>query len=194
MSLEEHVQGMAKEVTIELGGPDVMVADAAVAQVLPLAPRGWEYVMTVNTRGLFLCCKYTAGQTIKQRRGGRIIGASSLAGKTGLLLTSAYPASKFAVRGLTQAAALELGRCGITVNAYAPGVIATAMTANTIGADGNFLSSDEESAAWVANYFEGRPIKHTGKSDDIANIVSYLASKEAHSITGIRISVDGGIY
>ncbi|KIK80066.1 hypothetical protein PAXRUDRAFT_833745 [Paxillus rubicundulus Ve08.2h10] len=196
VTVEEEVKEMVESVTTELGGLDVMVANAGVAQVLPLTSTGvgdWEYVMTVNTRGPFLCYKYAAEQMIKQRRGGRIIGASSLAGKTGLPLTSAYSASKFAVRGLTQAAALELGRYGITVNAYAPGVIATAMTANTIGADGKFLSSDEESAAWVANYLEGRPIKHIGQPDDIASIVSYLVSKEAHFITGQTISVDGGI-
>jgi NAD(P)-dependent dehydrogenase (short-subunit alcohol dehydrogenase family) len=99
--------------------------------------------MAVNARGPFLCYKYAAEQMIKQGRGGRIIGASSIAGKTGLPLGAPYCASKWAVRGLTQTAgedhvvllsngfligaALELGRYGITVNSYAPGMIHTQM-------------------------------------------------------------------
>ncbi|KAF8836787.1 acetoin reductase family protein [Paxillus ammoniavirescens] len=196
VTVEEQVRGMVQEVATELGGLDVMVANAGVGQVLPLTSTGlaeWEQVMTINARGPFLCYKHAAEQMIKQGRGGRIIGASSLAGKMGFPLLSAYCASKFAVRGLTQAAALELGRYGITVNAYAPGVIATAMTANLIGADGKFLHSDEESAVWVMNCIEGRPVKHIGQPDDIASIVSYLVSKEAHFITGQTISVDGGV-
>ena len=100
--------------------------------------------MAVNARGPFLCYKYAAEQMIKQGRGGRIIGASSIAGKMGLPLGAPYCASKWAVRGLTQTAgedhvvlfsnglligaALELGRYDITVNSYAPGVIHTQMS------------------------------------------------------------------
>ena len=106
----------------------------------------WERIMAVNARGPFLCYKYAAQQMIKQGRGGRIIGAASAAGKLGGPLTSAYGASKFAVRGLTQSAgrshisfsfsslrfltkpAMELGRYNITVNCYAPGVIETPLS------------------------------------------------------------------
>lgn len=100
--------------------------------------------MAINARGPFLCYKYAAEQMIQQGRGGRIIGASSIAGKLGLPLGAPYSASKWAVRGLTQTAgedhivllssgsligaALELGRYGITVNSYAPGVIQTPMS------------------------------------------------------------------
>ncbi|KIJ16159.1 hypothetical protein PAXINDRAFT_11204 [Paxillus involutus ATCC 200175] len=180
VTVEEQVRGMVQEVTTELGGLDVMVANAGVVQVLPLTSTGlaeWEQVMTVNARSPFLCYKYAAEQMIKQGRGGRIIGASSLAGKNGISV---------ALRVLCkQVRSLELGRYGITVNAYAPGVIATAMTANMIDADGKFLASDEESAVWITRLIEGRPIKHIGQPDDIAGIVSYLVSKEAHFITGI---------
>ena len=100
--------------------------------------------MAINARGTFLCYKYAAAQMVAQGRGGRIIGASSVAGKLGHPAASAYSASKFAVRGLTQTAgkdrtfivlllirtapALELGRYKITVNSYAPGVIETPMS------------------------------------------------------------------
>ena len=68
----------------------------------------WERVMAVNARGAFLCYKYAAAQMITQGRGGRIIGASSMAGKVAFPLIPAYSASKFAVRGLTQAAGKDL--------------------------------------------------------------------------------------
>ncbi|KAF8839044.1 NAD(P)-binding protein [Paxillus ammoniavirescens] len=196
VTVEEQVKGMVQEVSTKLGGLDVMVANAGVVQVSPLLStelEDWERVMAVNTRGPFLCYKYAAEQMVKQGHGGRIIGASSLAGKMGTPLLSAYCASKFAVKGLTQAAALELGHYGITVNAYAPGVIVTPMTANMVSADGKFLSSDEEYSARVTNLVERRPMKHVGQPEDVASIVSYLVSKEAHFITGQTISVDGGI-
>jgi NAD(P)-dependent dehydrogenase (short-subunit alcohol dehydrogenase family) len=100
--------------------------------------------MAVNARGPFLCYKYAAEQMIKQGRGGRIIGASSVAAQMGFPLGAPYCASKWAVRGLTQTAgedhvvllsnglliraALELGRYGITVNSYAPGLIQTPLS------------------------------------------------------------------
>ncbi|KIJ16161.1 hypothetical protein PAXINDRAFT_11206 [Paxillus involutus ATCC 200175] len=195
VAVEEQVQEMVQEVAKELGGLDVMVANAGVVQLLPLTSTGlgdWERIMAVNARGTFLCYKHAAERMIKQGRGGRIIGASSLAGKTGLPLASAYSASKFAVRGLTQTA--ELGRYGITVNAYAPGTIQTPMAEELAsGVNSEALSSDQESATWIANHVAVAPIKHLGQPEDIASIVSYLASKEAHFITGQCISVDGGI-
>ncbi|KIK92885.1 hypothetical protein PAXRUDRAFT_829565 [Paxillus rubicundulus Ve08.2h10] len=196
VTVEEQVKEMVKEVSTKLGGLDVMIANAGVVQISTLVSTqlaDWDRVMNINTRGPFLCYKYAAEQMVKQGRGGRIIGASSLAGKQGYPLLSAYCASKFAVKGLTQVAALELGRYGITVNAYAPGLIVTPMAAGMVDADGKFLSSDEEYSAWVMNRIEGRPIKHVGQPEDVASIVSYLVSKEAHFITGQTISVDGGI-
>ncbi|KAF8836791.1 NAD(P)-binding protein [Paxillus ammoniavirescens] len=165
IAVEEQVKRMVQEVATEFGGLDVMIANAGVARILPLIStelEDWEHVMSINARGTFLCYKYAAEQMIKQGRGGRIIGASSLAGKMGMPLSSAYCASKFAVRGLTQSAALELGRHGITVNAYAPAFVQTPLSKNVMVP----------------------PIKHTGQPEDIASIVSYLASKEAHFITG----------
>ena len=102
--------------------------------------------MAINARGTFLCYKHAAVQMVVQGRGGRIIGASSIAGKMGCPAAAAYSASKFAIRGLTQTAgkertfyylasdlksvttpALELGRYNITVNAFAPGIIDPSM-------------------------------------------------------------------
>ncbi|KAJ6564649.1 hypothetical protein B0H19DRAFT_942453 [Mycena capillaripes] len=144
VSQDEQVKGMVEQVVEELGGLDAMIANAGVVgKLVPITEHEWDGVMNINGRGPFLCYKYAGIQMVKQGRGGRIIGASSFAGKQGTDLTfgdikliglvgqasgTAYSASKFAVRGLTQAAAMEFGAHGITVNAYAPGAIDTPMS------------------------------------------------------------------
>ncbi|KAI9573054.1 hypothetical protein HD554DRAFT_1135302 [Boletus coccyginus] len=158
VSNEGDVKGMIQAASEELGGLDVMVANAGVAFLGEMTSTGldeWERVMAVNAR--------------------RIMGASSIAGKHGHPLASAYCASKFAVRGLTQTAALELGRYHITVNSYAPGVIDTPMY---IG------MAHETLVKWTTGQITRRPIQHDGQPSDVASLVSYLASKEAHFITG----------
>ncbi|KAH7890537.1 NAD(P)-binding protein, partial [Phlebopus sp. FC_14] len=184
VTVEEQVKGMVQDVTHHFGGLDVMVANAGIAQELvPLISTEldvWERVMAVNARGAFLCYRYAAAQMIKQGRGGRLIAASSVAGKMGHPLNSAYTASKFAVRGLTQTAALELGRYGITVNSYAPGVIQTPMSGALMTYRCLARFYDTSDSKTIAK----RPVKHNGQPEDIAAIVSYLASKEAQFITG----------
>ncbi|KAL0574633.1 hypothetical protein V5O48_007329 [Marasmius crinis-equi] len=145
---ESQVIEMIEGVVKHHGSLDVMVANAGIAQwssliesmhlstPLHTSVEEADKIMAVNIRGVFLCYKYAAKQMIAQGRGGRIIGASSVAGKQGYASLPMYSASKFAVRGLTQAAgesksfqsaARELGRHKITVNAYAPGCIETDM-------------------------------------------------------------------
>ncbi|KAH7930784.1 NAD(P)-binding protein [Leucogyrophana mollusca] len=190
VSVEEDVKGMVDTVVQELGGVDVMVANAGIVKlgsVLQASVEDWENIFAINTRGVFLCYKYAALRMVEQGRGGRIIGASSMAGKRGLRIGVAYSASKFAVRGLTQSAALELGPHGITVNTYAPGAINTPMT---IGVQvPSEIDPDESLKKLVAQASVG----YIGQPEDIASVVSYLSSKEAHFITGQSISVDGGI-
>jgi len=193
VSIDSEVKEMVQDTTGRLGGLDVMVANAGICSLADLLSVGlddWDRTMAVNARGTFLCYKYAAAQMISQGRGGRIIGASSMAGKWGQPLSAAYSASKFAIRGLTQTAALELGKHKITVNSYAPGVIETPMS---ISLSGHLPTMDKEATDGMLSRVLGKPILHTGQPEDIASIVSYLASKEAHFITGQCISVDGGI-
>ncbi|KAJ8073515.1 hypothetical protein PM082_011791 [Marasmius tenuissimus] len=127
---------------------------------------------------------------IAQGRGGRIIGASSCAGKQGYALLAVYSASKFAVRGLTQATAREVGPHKITVNAYAPGCIETDMIEYLEdrhveagnGAHGEIKSGASSSSS----------LKYNGTPTEIASLVGYLASPGAHFITGQTIICDGG--
>ena len=85
----------------------------------------WEKTFAINVYGVMLCYKYAAQQMIRQGRGGRLIGACSIAGKRGDPNSAAYCASKFAVRGMSQSAAIDLAPYGINVNCYAPGAIHT---------------------------------------------------------------------
>ncbi|KAJ7267192.1 hypothetical protein C8J57DRAFT_1510303 [Mycena rebaudengoi] len=195
VSVDEQVKAMVEAVVAAHGGIDVMVANAGVikwATVLDATVEDWDRIMAVNARGAFLCYKYAGLQMIQQGRGGRLIAASSVAGKQSSPFLSAYCASKFAVRGLTQAAALEFGPHNITVNAYAPGTIDTDMleylnishAATTNSTPGTLLQTFKDNV----------PLKRLGTTTDIANLVSFVASKESGFITGQSLSVNGGMY
>ncbi|KAJ7363815.1 hypothetical protein DFH08DRAFT_910243 [Mycena albidolilacea] len=156
VTVEEQVKATIAEVAQVYDGIDVVVANTGVATWATLAQMSvdeWDRIMTINCRGTFLCYKYAALQMINQGRGGRIIGASSVAGKRGASGLGAYSASNFAIRGLTQAAALEYGPHQITVNAYAPSAIDSDMR------------------------------KMISTSTDVVGLVSFIASKESRFIT-----------
>lgn len=130
VSVADKVESMVGRVVEELGSLDVMVANAGIVQVAPLlelTPEDYDRMMAVNGRGVFLCYTAAARQMIRQGTGGKIIGAASAAAHKGFALLGHYSASKFGVRGLTQAAAQEWAQHGITVNAYCPGIVGTAM-------------------------------------------------------------------
>ncbi|KAJ7657047.1 NAD-binding protein [Mycena rosella] len=192
VSIETEVRDMVVRTVQELGALDVMVANAGICKarktLLEVDVAEWDRTFAVNVRGTFLCYQYAAKQMIQQGRGGRIIGASSGAGKQGFGALPDYSASKFAVRGLTQAAALELGKHGITVNAYAPGGVETPMTEQFPALAG--MNPD----AFFAMQAKGTATGRNPTPEDIATVVSFLASKESGFITGQSISADGGKY
>ncbi|TFY56471.1 hypothetical protein EVG20_g8910 [Dentipellis fragilis] len=191
---EKEVEAMVGEVATKLGSLDVMVANAGIyrANTLINTPVDeYDQLMTVNARGPMLCYKYAAKQMIVQGRGGRIIGAASIAGRRPYPGSLSYVMSKFAVRGLTQAAAIELGEYNITVNAYAPGLTRTPMLDNidTIKTTQLGIASGE----YIERRVNNIPIKRVGQPQDVANLVSFLASEKASYITGQTYGVDGGM-
>ncbi|KAG1851253.1 hypothetical protein C8R48DRAFT_366711 [Suillus tomentosus] len=180
VSVEEDVKGLVESAVKEFGRLNVFVANAGIIRTNPLletTSEDFESVLSVNVTGTFHSYKYAAQQMVAQGEGGRIIGASSLAGKKGHASLSAYSASKFAIRGLTQTAAIELGRNGITVNAYAPGTIQTPMLARLAGAaDYNDVYDEFKRLSSVGDL---------GTTQDVANLVSFLVTPEARFITGV---------
>ncbi|KAF9459842.1 acetoin reductase family protein [Collybia nuda] len=190
VSVEDDVKALIGGTVENLGGLDVMIANAAILitkSIVETTVEEWDKIFSVNARGTFLCYKYAGQQMIKQGRGGRIIGATSTLGHQAQQMSGAYASTKFAIRGLTQATAKELGPYGITVNVYAPGAINTTMlSAPGIPRENIELIREAEGKKTVLGYI--------GEPEDIASIVSYLASKEAHFITGQSISVNGGRF
>ncbi|THU78397.1 NAD(P)-binding protein [Dendrothele bispora CBS 962.96] len=196
VSQEMEVKKMFEEVVETHGGLDVMIANAGIAiskSFMGTTVEEWDRIFAINARGTFLCYQYAGKQMIQQGRGGRIIGASSVLGKNGVNQDlAAYAGTKFAVRGITQAAAGELGRHKITVNAYAPGLINTSMAQ---GLDENAQKNHNWQPGDFAKWVSDRSILgYNGQPEDIAGLVSYLASDEAHFITGQTICINGGTY
>ncbi|KAI0266333.1 acetoin reductase family protein [Gloeopeniophorella convolvens] len=193
VSLEVEVERMIQRAVGGLGSLDVMVANAGIvkydAGILNCTVEDFDRIMAINARGTMLCYKHAAKQMISQGRGGRIIGASSGAGKQGYDVITSYSASKFAVRGLTQAAARELGKHGITVNAYAPGTIDTRMMD-----DFNTLYAEKLGPNAAATVAATAPIGRMGTPEDIAGLVSYIASEKSSFITGQSLSINGGLF
>ncbi|KAJ7677391.1 acetoin reductase family protein [Mycena olivaceomarginata] len=174
------------------GCRESMVANAGICKargsLLDIEFADWDNTFNINVRGTLLCYQHAARQMILQGHGGRIIGACSGAGKQGMAMLPDYSSSKFAVRGLTQAAALEFGKHGITVNTYAPGGVITLMTEQFAPLAG--LTQEAFFAAQAQQVATGR----NPTTQDIARLVSFLASKESGFITGQSISADGGRY
>ncbi|KAI5826573.1 NAD(P)-binding protein [Schizophyllum commune Tattone D] len=182
VSKEEDVNAMVEGTAAALGGLHVMVANAGVGPACPFIEEtveGFNKTMAINGLSVFLCFKYAAKKILEQGHGeGRLIAASSLAGKMAYPGFTGYNASKFAMRGVVQTAAIELGPHGITANAYAP-------ARTTEVADRVDLSAI---AATL-------PMRRVGQPGDIAALVSYLASVDSGYVTGschILITIDGG--
>ena len=120
---------MVEQATNGLGGLDIVVNNAGIARtrtILDTAPEDLEALFRVNVFGVFYCMQ-AAAEKMKDRGGGKIINAASVAGHAGFAYLAAYSGTKFAVVGMTQAAAQELAEYGITVNSYCPGIVDTTM-------------------------------------------------------------------
>lgn len=190
----ESVCGLVTGTAEELGSLDVLVANAGVAQtkaLLDVTPEEYDHLHAVNGRGIFLCYTEAARQMIRQGTGGKIIGASSIAGHKGFGLLGIYSSSKFGVRALTQAAAQEWAEHGITVNAYCPGIVDTNMWVEVdrdLGAI-NEVAEGESMKAMAQGITLGR----VSTGEDVAKFVSFLAGPDSDYMTGQSTLIDGGM-
>ncbi|WP_419996165.1 acetoin reductase [Streptomyces boninensis] len=176
------------------GKVDVYVANAGIARVTSLldtSPEEFDQIMDVNLRGVFLSYTAAARQMIAQGTGGKIIGAASIVAYRPFALLGPYSASKWGVRGLTQAAAMEWAQHGITVNAYCPGIVGTAMweLIDEKLAQAEGLHKGQA----IKKYAEGIALGRVEEPADVAAFVSYLASPDSDYMTGQSVMIDGGI-
>jgi meso-butanediol dehydrogenase/(S,S)-butanediol dehydrogenase/diacetyl reductase len=193
VSVGKEVYAMVDQVVQEFGQLDIMVANAGIAQVkqaIEITEEDWDKVFAVNAKGVFLCDQAAAKQMIKQKSG-KIINCASIAGHSGFSLLSHYSATKFAVVGFTQALAKELGPFGITVNAYCPGIVGTDMWDLIDEKMGHYLGLPKGET--LKKYSELITLGRVETPEDVACLVSYLASDDANYMTGQSINICGGV-
>ena len=173
---------------------DVMVNNAGIAKIGPLIDaeeKDISQILDINVKGDIYGIQAAAKQFQKQKTGGKIINACSIAGHQGFEMLGIYSATKFAVRGLTQTAAQELAKDKITVNAYCPGIVLTPMW-DQIDAEMAKIYNLPLGASLQKN-IDSIALGRGETPVDVANLVSFLADPKSDYITGQSIIVDGGI-
>ena len=178
----EEAERLVKTVLDQWGRLDVLVNNAGVTRddlVLRLKEQDWDAVINVNLKGVFLVTKAALRPMVRARYG-RIINIASVAGLAGNPGQANYAASKAGVIGFTKSLALEVASRNITVNAVAPGLVETDMTASM---------PEAARARLLANI----PLGRSARPEEVAYVVSFLASEQASYITGQTINVSGGL-
>ena len=176
------VDAMVRAVLDAFGQIDILINNAGIlrdAQLLKLSEDNFDAVIGVNLKGVFNCTQAVAPHMV-ERGSGRIVSASSVVALYGNFGQTNYIAAKAGVIGMTKVWARELGRKGITVNAVAPGFIATDMTKD--------LPDNV-----VQMMLDKVPLRRMGSAQEVANAYLWLASDEASYVNGAVISVDGGV-
>ena len=194
----EHMVGQALD---HFGRIDILVNNAGAkagrdrVPVVDLEEEAFDHVLRVNLKGTFLCCRAVARHMLHRGGGGTIINISSTSGKYGVARFAAYCASKFAVRGFTQALARELGPDGITVYAICPGLLESERLddmAAVLAPAG--VDPADHRQQMIATSINSAPLGRMTEQDDIAKVAAFLASDHSDFMTGASLIVDGGIH
>jgi 3-oxoacyl-[acyl-carrier protein] reductase len=180
VSQADQVEALVNTVIKKLNRVDILVNNAGITRdtlLLRMKPEDWQAVIDLNLTGVFLCTRAVSKIMLKQRSG-RIINITSVAGQMGNPGQANYSAAKAGVIGFTKTIAKELASRGITVNAVAPGFIATDMTSD--------INAEE-----IIKYI---PLARYGQPEEVAGMVRFLAADSAAAyITGQVFNVDGGM-
>lgn len=179
---QDAVRALVAAAEEELGPVDVLVANAGIVRDKPMvlmSPEDWTRVREVNLDGVFHACRAVVFSMMK-RRSGCIVTLSSVVGLRGNATQSNYAATKAGIIGLTRSLAREMGGYGIRVNAVAPGIIDTEMTAA-------LRPEVREQAVGQI------PLGRMGTAQEVADLVAFLVSDRAGYITGQVLGVDGGM-
>ena len=178
----------------KLGGFDVIVNNAGIAQVTPMleiTAEDMEKIFRINVNSVVWGIQAAVAKFDELGHAGKIINAASIAAIQGFPILGAYSASKFAVRGITQAAAQELAPRGITVNAYAPGIVGTGMwdliDEKLSAINGKPLGQN------LKENVDGIALGRIETPEDVAKIVSFFAGPDSDYVTGQVLLVDGGM-
>lgn len=194
---EDEVIALFASAQERFGRVDALVNCAGLGigltPVVDLALDDWRVNIDVMATGAFLVAREAARVMSAQGEGGRIVTISSQAGKTGMPLLTAYTAAKFAVLGMTQSMAMELGPLGITVNAICPGTIETPL----LHVKGGLYEKYATAAGISVEDYQRRilkfiPLRRLGTPEDIAESAAFLLSDAASFITGESLNVTGG--
>ncbi len=181
----DHWQRAVDEAERRFGHLDVLVNNAGIGipphPMVRTTEEQHRLTMSINLDGVWRGIR-AAAPAMKRAGGGSIVNISSIDGIVGVGYMASYVASKFAVTGLTMAAALELGRDNIRVNSVHPGVVATPM----------LDAAPPAVLERLDRLMRQQPIARIGRPEEIANVVLFLASDEASYVTGTGIVVDGG--
>ena len=178
----DDVKNLVDTTVKTFGGVDIFVNNAGITRdglMLRMSEDDWDMVMDINLKGAFNCIK-TVVRPMMKKKSGSIINIASIVGVMGNAGQANYVASKAGLIGLTKTTAKEFASRGIRCNSVAPGFIRSAMT--------DVLSDEVKQ-----KYFDAIPLGKFGETDDIADVVAFLASDMSKYVTGQTINVDGGL-
>jgi len=183
MSEHSRIEEFLENVTLELGGLDILINNAGLNLdnlSLRMKDSEWNKVIDINLTSTFLLSKYAIKKMLKNKFG-RIVNITSVVGHTGNSGQSNYAASKAAIIGMSKSLAIEYAKKNITINCVSPGFIVSDMTMNIAEKVKLYLTS-------------GIPMGKLGTGEDVSNSVAFLSSDQASYITGETIHVNGGMY
>ncbi|KAF6254965.1 hypothetical protein COO60DRAFT_1537787 [Scenedesmus sp. NREL 46B-D3] len=181
---KDQVQQLIQQTVQQLGGVDILVANAGIVKAAPfleMSEEDFDAVLAVNLKGVFLTSQAAAQQMVQQGRGGSIITMSSVNGVMAIPSIAGYNASKGGVNNLTRCMALALAPHNIRVNAIGPGSINTEVLASVV--------SDK---AAMDRVLSRTPLGRVGEPSEIGSVAAFLASQDSSYITGQIMYVDGG--